>query len=475
MMGLYGTLNLGTRALQAQSQGMSVAGQNLANVNNPAYTRQRLLVQTTAALPTAIGAQGTGISAVAIQRIHNALLDRQIQGETSVTGFWGAQQIALQAAQTNLGEALNGSTSGANGTSATTGLGAQSTLAADLDALFNEFHNLAATPTSLSQRAVLLNKAQNLAAQFNQTDARLAGLTQSLNDSVAADTAQATDLLQSVARLNEQIRRAEAGNGGSANDLRDLRQQKLESLATLTNLDTSEDPDGQVNIAIGGNLLVAGNQVLATLQAYDAGGGRQMIRTSDGTALTLTGGSLQGTMDARDGALATLRGGLNTLASTLATEVNNVHRAGFNLNGGTGADFFTGNSAGTLRVNAALLNDPALLQASGSATAAGNNRNALALAGLASQTFAALGGLTFSASYARSVTSLGESLVTANGHVEDQALVAGMLQRQRSAVSGVSIDEEMTDLVKYQKAFQASARIISTVDEMLNEVINLKR
>ena len=471
MMGLYGTLNLGTRALQAHSQGMSVAGQNLANVNNPAYTRQRVLLQTSAAN----GLQGTGVSAVAIQRVHSALLDRQIQGETSVSGFWSAQQNAFQSAQTNLGESLNSSVSGANGTGASIGLGAQSTLAADLDALFNEFQNLAATPGSLSQRAVLLNKAQNLAAQFNQTDARLASLNANLNEAVTTDTAQATELLKSVAHLNEQIRRAEAGGNGSANDLRDLRQQKLESLAGLTNLETSEDPDGQVNVSIGGNLLVSGQQVLATLETYDAGGGQQRVRTSTGTAIALTGGSLQGTIDARDGALATLRGGLNTLASTLATEVNTVHRAGFNLSGGTGADFFTGTSAGTLRVNAALVGNPALLQASGSATAAGNNQTALALASLADQPFAALGGQTFTASYARSVTSLGESLATANGHVEDQQLVAGMLQRQRSSVSGVSIDEEMTDLVKFQKAFQAAARIISTVDEMLNEVINMKR
>lgn len=464
MMGLYGTLNLGTRALQAHSQGMSVAGQNLANVNNPAYTRQRLLLQATSS-----GTQGTGVNAAAIQRVHDTLLDRQIQGETSVSGFWSAQQKALQSAQTNLGEALNSSAA------ATGAAGSQSTLATDLTKLFNEFQNLAATPASLSQRGLVLSKAQNLAAQFNQTDGRLAELNGTLNDSVTADVAQAGELLQSVAHLNEQIRRAESGGNGSANDLRDLRQQKLETLAGLTNVETAEDPDGQVNVSIGGNLLVSGQQVLATLESYDAGGGQQMVRTGTGTTLTLTGGSLQGAIDARDGALATLRGGLDTLANTLAIQVNTVHRAGFNLSGGTGADFFTGNSAASLQVNAALVGDPALLQASGSATAPGNNQTALALASLANQPFTALGGQTFAAGYARTVTSLGESLATANGNVEDQQLMAGMLQRQRSSVSGVSIDEEMTDLVKYQKAFQASARIISTVDEMLSEVINMKR
>ena len=471
-MGLYGTLNLGTRAIQTQSQGLAVAGQNLANVNNPAYSRQRLLVQTSATLPTTLGPQGTGVGAVGIQRLYNSLVDRQIQGETTVSGFWSAQQNALQYAQTNLGEALN---SRALDTSASGVVSAQSSLASELSGLFNEFHNLAASPASLSQRGVLLNKAQSLAAQFNQTDDRLASLNHSLNDSVTSDVGKAAETLKSVASLNEQIRRAELGASGSANDLRDLRQQKLESLAGLTNVETAEDADGQVNVSIGGNLLVSGQQVLANLETYAAGNGQQLVRTTTGTNLTLTGGSIAGTIDARDGALATVRRNLDTLAATLATEVNTVHAGGFNLAGGQGTDFFTGNSAATIKVNAALVSNPSLLQASGNATAVGDNQTALALATLADKPIAALGGQTISGAYAGVVTSLGQSLSTANSQVEEQQLVQDMLLSQRSSVSGVSIDEEMTDLVKYQKAFQASARIISTVDEMLNEVINMKR
>ena len=473
MIGLYGTLNLGTSAIQTQSQGLAVAGQNLANVNNPAYSRQRLLVQTTPTLPTALGPQGTGVSAVAIQRLHSDLLDRQIQGETSVSGFWTAQQTALQDAQTNLGEALD--SSAAQGTNASGAVGAQSTLANDLSGLFTEFQTLAQSPASLSERGVLLNKAQDLAAQFNQTDGRLASLNDTLNPSVTSDVTKANDLLQSIADLNKQIRGAEAGASGSANDLRDLRQQKLESLAGLTNVETAEDTNGQVSVSIGGNLLVSGQHVLASLATYDAGGGQQLVRTSDGNPLTLTGGSLQGTIDGRDGALATVRNGLNTLAGSLVNEVNTVHRAGFNLSGGTGADFFTGSSASDIKVNAALVSNPSLVQASGDATAAGDNQTALALASLANQPITALGGQTLPAAYAGMVSALGQSLSTANSQVQDQQVVQNMFQNRRSSVSGVSIDEEMTDLVKYQKAFQASARIISTIDEMLTEIINMKQ
>lgn len=475
MSGLYGTLNLGARALQAQSKGLAVAGQNLANVNNPAYSRQRLVVQTTSAIPTPIGSEGTGVSAVAIQRLHDTLLDRQIQSEASNSGYWSAQQSALRSAQIGLGEALDGTASGADGTAAAASLTGSSSLASDLAGLFGEFQNLAASPASIPQRANLLARAQGLAGEFQRTDARLASVEATLNRSIEADTKNASQLLGDIARLNDQIRRAEAGSGNGANDLRDLRQGKLEALSRLTNLEAVEEADGQVTISVGGEILVSGKSVVTNLVAQDPGNGRLQVATGSGVALTLTGGSLQGSLEARDTTLASLRSELNTLASTLATEVNAVHAAGFNLAGGTGAEFFTGNSAATLRVNPALVSDPSLVQASGTPGATGDNQTALALARLADRPIAGLGQQTFSDAYARTVAATGEALAHANTQVEDQLLVDNLLLSERDSTSGVSIDEEMADLVRYQKAFQASARIVSVVDAMLDEVIQMAR
>ena len=199
MSSLFGTLNLGARALQTHSQGLAVAGQNLANVNNSAYTRQRLVVQTSATQESPIGPQGTGVTAVAIERIHNAILDRQIQAESSVGGFWNAQQASLASAQTELGERIDSNTQTAGGTSASAGVGAQSTLASDLSGLFSEFQTLPATPASRTQRAILLNQATNLATQFNLTDRRLGDLDTSLNKAFGNEVDNANQLLQSIA------------------------------------------------------------------------------------------------------------------------------------------------------------------------------------------------------------------------------------------------------------------------------------
>jgi flagellar hook-associated protein 1 FlgK len=189
----------------------------------------------------------------------------------------------------------------------------------------------------------------------------------------------------------------------------------------------------------------------------------------------LTSGSAQGTIDARDGAVASLRSSLDRVASLLITEINQVHSSGFGLTGSTGADFFTGNNAATIKVNSSLLNNPALIQAAGVAGAVGDNQVANKLAALANQQLSGLSNQTFSASYGQLVASLGEKLSATNDDLGTQNAVQGLLMRQRDSVSGVSLDEEMTELTKFQKAFTASARIVTTIDEMFDTVLSLKR
>jgi flagellar hook-associated protein 1 FlgK len=229
-----------------------------------------------------------------------------------------------------------------------------------------------------------------------------------------------------------------------------------------------------LNVTVGGQLLVSGNQVLDRLQTYDAGGGRLLVQTAGGNHLTLTGGSLQGTIDARDETLAGLQTSVNTLASTLITQVNAVHGGGYSLTGSTGANFFNGTDAATITVNASLADDPSLIQASASATATGDNSVALQLAQLASTAQPALNQQTPGDAYAATVAQLGQALQNANDQVTSQTAVANLLSSQRSSISGVNIDEEMTNLLGFQKAYSASAQLVKTVDEMFADVLAMK-
>jgi flagellar hook-associated protein 1 len=191
--------------------------------------------------------------------------------------------------------------------------------------------------------------------------------------------------------------------------------------------------------------------------------------------LALTGGTLAGTIDARDGALLDLRTSVDILASTLITEVNILHTAGYSLTGSTGAFFFQGTGADDIRVNPTLVNNPSLIQASGVAGATGDNAIALQLAQLGQRGGAIWGGRTFTDEYARIVSDLGSEVKNSNGQISDHNVVNLMLLKQRESVSGVSIDEEMTNLITFQKAYQASARIVTTADEMLDTILNMKR
>jgi flagellar hook-associated protein 1 len=476
MLGLFGILNLSTRSMQTQRAGVEVAGQNLANVNNPAYSRQRVAIASSLTIMSEMGPQGTGADAVAIVQMRSAILDNQIQAEASVRGSLFAQQIALQYAQAALGVQIDTTASSAEGASAAQGVGGAHSLTDSLGALFNSFQSLSTNPTSMAERQTLLMKAGGLATQFNQLNTRLDNLKSSLNSAMDSDVAAANQLLSDIAKLNDQIGRIESTGNGAANDLRDARQERLETLAKYVKLDVAQGSNGALDISIGGVAMVTGNTVTDTLQTYDAGGGQILIRAATaGTPLTLTGGSIQGTIDARDGAITDLQTSLNTLASQLIAEVNAVHATGFSLSGGTGATFFTGTNASDIGVNSALLGDPSLVQASGVAGTPGDNQTALALAQLAQKKLPALNGQTLSQGYGQAVAAFGQSLSTVNLALSDQQTVENMLLQQRDSIGGVSLDEEMADLMRFQKAFAASARLITTVDEMLNDVVNLKR
>lgn len=472
-MSLLGTLDLGRRSLQTQRQGIEVAGNNLANVNTAGYSRQRLVIQSAATIDTDIGPQGTGAEAVRIEQLRSTLLDRQAETEISVQGSLEAQQQTLQLLQARVGQQIDRQAAGA--TSATQGVSGQNGLADDLSGLFNSFQTLSTQPTSLDARQTLLNQAQTVVDGFHKVASGVATLKASLNQSIGTDVTAANALLKDVATLNDQIARAESGSGGQANELRDARQQKIEALAKIAQVDVAEDATGMVDISLSGSSLVSGSQMADTLEAYDTGGGDLGVRTKTGaTPLTIRGGSLNGYVQVRDGTLAPLEQEIDQLAKSLVDTVNAAHGKGYNLTGTTGNDFFTGTNAATLELNAAVAGNPALIQASGDAAAKGDNAVALALAQLGSQPQAALNGATFNEKFTRSVTEMGDSLATVNSELTTQKAFQDLLETQRNSVSGVSLDEEMTNMMKFQKAYEASARLINIVDSMIDTVLGLK-
>ena len=207
MVSLFGVLNIGAQSLGVETTESAVAGQNLANVNNPGYAEEQVNLQTDDPLQTPVGEEGTGVQAVSITEVRDALLDSQIQSEGSVTGSLTSQQSALQEAEAYLNEQLSGSTSA--GTSSPNGL------TADLSNFYNALQTLSTDPSNIADRQAVIQSAQQLTQQFNSASSGLATVTSNLNSSIASGVTSANQDLSQIAGLNQQIVLSQA-SGGSA-------------------------------------------------------------------------------------------------------------------------------------------------------------------------------------------------------------------------------------------------------------------
>jgi flagellar hook-associated protein 1 FlgK len=292
------------------------------------------------------------------------------------------------------------------------------------------------------------------------------------------------DLTATVAAYNRDIRAARAGGAGEPNDLLDARQKAVDRLAELTGATPVPTSEGDVSLFMpGGTALVSGITAgTLSVQADPANDGHLQLRFAQSgltpQAVGKAGGELGGLLDARDGALQTAVRGLDTLAFDLANAVNGVHAAGYGLDGGTGRTLFdvgatSAGAARNLTVSAAVAGDPSLLAASTSA--AGLPGNAAALQALIATESAALsGGRTASQAFAKLTSDFGSAARSAEASAELEGSLADHLQTMRESVSGVSIDEELINLQKAQRGYEAMAKVIATTSTLFDTLLQLK-
>ena len=470
-MSLFASLQNSVSALQAQSPAVQITGKNLANVNNPAYARERVNFDSGVTVVTPEGAQSAGIDA-SVEQLRDALLDHQVINETALSSYYNTIQAAYQRTQASLGQNLSStSATGATGnTTSDTGIGAA------VDDFFNAFQNLASNPTDGGARQALLASATILTDRLQQADQSLQQVQDDLKTQIDSNVSDANGLLASIANLNSQIGRIEVNNPGSAVDLRDQRQAALEKLAAFVPIRVTEGSNGQVQVSAAGGggtsvPLVTLGAVQGSL-AFDASTTPPTVTGGDpATALALTSGSIKGALDASGGAVQTLRDQLDALAGQLVTAVNTAYSP-------TGGTFFNaaGLTAGTIALATGLT--AASLQTTATGGAAGDNDVALAVANVASKKFSTTGtpadGIdgTLSSFFSSSVTQFGQALSTVNANVQNQTTIKTLVTNQRDSVSGVNLDEETANLMKYQRAFQASSRVFQIIDSLLDQVVN---
>jgi flagellar hook-associated protein 1 FlgK len=468
MMDIFGVLNMGSKALMVQQKGIYVTGNNIANVNTPGYSRQRLNMSSDVPVNTGIGPMGSGVTANEIERVYDRFLGAQINNETQSLGQWEAHKDSLERVESIFNE------SGGYG------------LNQVMSEFWNAWQDLTNNPSGPVERTVLVAKSEMLTATFSQNYEDLQQIQRDIDSNIEGAVEEINRLSENMADLNQKIIQMEAG-GHAANDYRDQRDLVLKELSELIDIDSFEDATGGVTVSVGsGQVLVEGTQTYK-LSTQANTSGRQDVTWVDSSSnpviITdkISKGKLKGWLDARDVDIDNSLNNLDTLAQRLMEEVNDLHESGRGLDGFSGNAFFTvaataAATAAGIQVNPAIVNDVNLIAAAEDFDPAnglkpGDNRNAIAIANLQQAQTMNGNTATFGAYYDSLVSDAGLAVQQANSYYDHQSQMVLQVENYRESISGVSIDEETVNLIKYQNAYQAAAKLINTADEMMETVL----
>jgi flagellar hook-associated protein 1 len=450
---LIGSLSLAARALGAAQAGLDVTGQNIANVNTPGYTRRT--IEFAEVPPIDPFDAGNGVDVVAVRAERNALLDAQLLHEQPAESREAAVAQSLSQVESVLGQA-------------------GSSLDEDLSQFFTAFSLLANDPTSSVARQQVVVQGQSLATSFNDMAARFASAARDADAQVRSAVDAINALAGRIASANAAIPGATA-SGREA--LRDQLNTSLSSLSQLIDISVTTRADGGSDVSIGnGRALVIGANTYAVGVAAAPVSGLANL-TSAGTVITteVTGGRIGGFLQVRDVLLPGYTAQLDQLANGVATAVNAAHCTGFDLSGTTGGDFFVppaavAGSASSLAVSATIAANPGLIAAA-KAAAPGDNQNARAIANLATTPLPGRAANPIDA-WAALVYRVGTDASTATANQASRSDVLTQLQSLRDQVSGVSLDEEGANLIKFQRAYEANARYFSAIQASIDTLLS---
>ena len=549
-------------SLLANQRAIELAGHNLANVSNPAFSRQRLSLQTAQGVPSEHGTQGAGVKVSGIDQFRDILLDRQIANEGSILAYLEEKQKILEFAQSMIGQDLDRTASSPEGKAASKGVGGQMGLGDNLAEFFNALQALSANPSSQAYRQVVVFKAQNLSEKFNRIDFRLGELDHDLNNEVVSMVDEVNNALTFLEQIGHLISSHKLLS--NANDYTDKFHHRLEDLSKFIDVQFEFRPMAAVDplsgkameklhLKVGGVEVIEAGDIVSklTLVIKDANGNtvtrkENLLERGDTVYVEtvksprqfqLSSGKIKAVIDARDQAVSGFKASMNTVSEKIKERINLEHVKGASLpvvelasifigtgsltieglsadlsagdqllfanggiftvaedagigstelNGTYAGDFplgkgeraalqnleFFDTEAQGLSVNERISGNPALLHASMGGDA-GNNEMALRLAQIIDEKQEALKGQTFGEAINREVVGFGQELNSIETQTLDQGTVVRMLEQHRTSIAGVSIDEEMANLLVFQRAFQANAKLIVLLDGLVETSIGI--
>ncbi len=453
MPGLNTSLNIAVQALEANQGALNVTANNIANVNTPGYSRQIAILNEAPTFQENNITFGGGVTLEQFQSVRDQLLQLRIYEETQQQGNSETQFNSLSQIQSIFSDPAHG-------------------VGGALSAFFNSLSQLSTNPTDANARQAVLTSANNLANSFHQAVSALNTIGTGLDRSVPQTIDQINRLTSQIATLNVQVAQMQ-GLGKDPGTVQDQRDELIRQLSGLVNISVTQTEHGLTLTTANGVPLVVANQSYA-LQANANNSVLEHVYSAQGADITsqIQGGQLGGTLQIRDQVLPQLFSQLNNLASQFATSFNTQHAAGFDVAGNAGQNFFnplptTTDAAANFGV---VITDPSLIAASSDGSA-GSNGNLEQLVALRNQQLPA--GANPMDLYSNLVLQVGNLGANAKAAVTATNLGLQQLTDQRSSVSGVSLDEETTNMIKYQRAYEAGARVVTTVDSMLQTLMRM--
>jgi len=454
MSGLFGSLSIALSGLSISQEEMATTSNNVANANTAGYSREVTDTAAGAPINEAAVSYGTGVVLEKIESLRDPMLLIQINSTTQQNSSLNASLTQLQQIQTQFA-------------SSTSGIGA------DISNFFNALQQLSPDPSDLTLRQAVLTAASTLATDFNTTANNLQTQSGNIDQNVVATVSQVNSLTSQIASVDQQIGVLQAGNpSASDGTLVDTQNNLIQQLSAL--IDVQVIPTGQgITLATSnGTALVSGSQSFALTTQVDNGVQHIFAGTADITN-SLTGGSLAGLIQVRDQEIPSIGGSLDQLAAGLANGLNAANAKGFDLNGAAGGNIFVPppvsgvGAAATLTVT---MTNPALIAASSDGTS-GSNGNLANLSAVADTALA--NGQTPIDSYANLVTQVGSDTANTSADADASNSILQQLQDENGSVSGVSLNEEAANLIQYQTAYQSAAKVVSTINLLLLDAVNL--
>lgn len=457
MSGLFQGLEIGKRALLTHQVSMQTIGHNIANVNTIGYTRQRVTIVASAAQQGVYGTVGSGVTVSDVRSIRDLFLGEQHREAQKDLGEWSYRAKTMTQIESTFNEPNDGA----------------------LNELIGEFWDswdeLSNNPEATTSGVV--SAANQLINGMNQRANALESLRDSVDRDMASMVEEINRITAEIASINGQIQRQEVGSS-NANDLRDQRNYLTDQLASYIDVNVIENPNGTSTVSMGAMILVDQTSTLELGYSLEREGTQVTHRLAwKGTDVELTNakGQLAGLIQSRDEIIPRYREQLDTLARTIVEQVNAIHRTGYGANGDTDIDFFDPNftDAASIRLNPDVENDPSMIAVSRNEDIdVRDSLNAAAISDLRYETVLGNNTQTIEEYYSSLIGDLGVESREATSFTENFELLTEQIDSQRQSVEGVSLDEEMANLVKFEHAYEAAARVITAMDQALDVVIS---